>query len=108
MLALVLGNGPLWNCAPRLRQLGIRCQHFTKDTVCDLNHDSAELIYLLPFKTLAGADCPQLRVKLAQANRCYIVVSDQLSLAEIMNAGRVAAYDVLLASDGDELWFAAV
>src|SRR6266480_974869 len=108
MLALVLGNGPLWNCAPRLRQLGVRCQHFTKDTVRDLNHDSAELIYLLPFKTLADADWPQLRVKLAQANRCYIVVSDQLSSAEIMNAARDGAYDVLLASDGDERWLEAL
>src|SRR5437773_3174414 len=108
MLALVLGNGPLWNCAPRLRQLGIRCQHFSKDTVRDLNHDSAELIYLLPFKTLADADWPQLRVKLAQANRCYIVVSDQLSSAEIMNAARDGAYDVLLASDGDERWLEAL
>ena len=108
MLALVLGNGPLWNCAPRLRQLGIRCQHFSKDTVRDLNHDSAELIYLLPFKTLADADWPQLRVKLAQANRCYIVVSDQLSSAEIMNAARDGAYDVLLTSDGDERWLEAL
>src|SRR5947208_3974412 len=108
MLALVLGNGPLWNCAPRLRQLGIRCQHFSKDTVRDLNHDTAELIYLLPFKTLADADWPQLRVKLAQANRCYIVVSDQLSSAEIMNAARDGAYDVLLASDGDERWLEAL
>src|SRR5438093_9040030 len=108
MLALVLGNGPLWNCAPRLRQLGIRCQHFSKDTVRDLNHDSAELIYLLPFKTLADADWPQLRVKLAQANRCYIIVSDQLSSAEIMNAARDGAYDVLLTSDGDERWLEAM
>src|SRR5437773_562031 len=108
MLALVLGNGPLWNCAPRLRQLGIRCQHFSKDTVRDLNHDSAELIYLLPFKTLADADWPQLRVKLAQANRCYIVVSENLNSAEIMNAARDGAYDVLLCSDGDARWLEAL
>src|SRR2546430_15402965 len=108
MLALVLGNGSLGSGAPRLRQLGIRCQHFSKDTVRDLNHDSAELIYLLPFKTLADADWPQLRVKLAQANRCYIVVSDQLSSAEIMNAARDGAYDVLLTSDGDERWLEAL
>src|SRR5256885_68480 len=108
MLALVLENGSLWSCAPRLRQLGIRCQNFSKDTVRDLSHDSAELVYLLPFKTLADADWPQLRVKLAQANRCYIIVSDQLSSAEIMNAARDGAYDVLLTSDGDERWLEAL
>src|SRR2546423_263227 len=108
MLALVLENGSLGSCAPRLRQLGIRCQNFSKDTVRDLSHDSAELVYLLPFKTLADADWPQLRVKLAQANRCYIIVSDQLSSAEIMNAARDGAYDVLLTSDGDERWLEAL
>src|SRR5256714_1875841 len=108
MLALVLENGSLGSCAPRLRQLGIRCQNFSKDTVRDLSHDSAELVYLLPFKTLADADWPQLRVKLAQANRCYIIVSDQLSSAEIMNAARDGAYDVLLCSDGDERWLEAL
>src|SRR5437016_7051955 len=108
MLALLFGNGPISVLEPRLTKLGIRCQPFNKDTVRDLNHDSAELIYLLPFKTLADADWPQLRVKLAQANRCYIVVSDQLSSAEIMNAARDGAYDVLLASDGDERWLEAL
>src|SRR5881392_679839 len=104
MLALLFGNGSLSTVEPRLTKLGIRFQQFTKDSIRDLSHDTVDVIYLLPFKTLADADLPQLRVKLAQANRCYIVVSDQLSSAEIMNAARDGAYDVLLASDGDERW----
>jgi len=108
MVALLLGAGRVSSFEPRLTKLGVRCQHFTRDTVRDLNHDSAELIYLLPFKTLTEPDWPQLRVKLAQANRCYIVVSDNLSSAEIMNAARDGAYDVLLSTDGDERWTAAL
>jgi DNA-binding NtrC family response regulator len=108
MLALLLGNGTVSGLEPRLSKLGIRWQHFTKDTIRDLNHDSAELIYLLPFKTLGDLDWPQLRVRLAQANRCYIVVSSNLSSAEIMNAARDGAYDVLLSADGDERWLEAL
>src|SRR3989442_1252903 len=108
MLVLFLANGPIPDLEARLTKLGIRSQHFNKDTIRDLNHDSAEIVYLLPFKTLSEADWPQLRVKLAQANRCYIVVSDQLSSAEIMNAARDGAYDVLLHSDRDERWLEAL
>ncbi|PYM11012.1 MAG: DNA-binding response regulator [Verrucomicrobia bacterium] len=108
MLVLLLGNGPVPSFEPRLTKLGIRFQHFSKDTLRDLNHDSAEMIYLLPFKTLTDADWPQLRVKLAQANRCYIVVSENLNSAEIMNAARDGAYDVLLCSDGDARWLEAL
>src|SRR6266536_610131 len=108
MLALLLGNGSLSSVEPRLTKLGIRFQNFNKDTIRDLNHDSAELVYLLPFTILAEPDWPQLRVRLAQANRCYMVVSDALSSAEIMNAARDGAYDVLLYSDGDERWLEAM
>ena len=108
MLVLLFGTGSLANIEPRLTKLGIRCQRFTKDAVRDLNHDSGELVYLLPFKALCEPDWPQLRVRLAQANRCYIVVSDNISSAEIMNAARDGAYDVLLHSDRDERWLEAL
>jgi len=108
MLALLFGTGPLSGVEPRITKLGIRCQHFTKETVRDLSHDSAELVYLLPFKTLTDPDWPQLRVRLAQANRCYIVVSDELNSAEIINAARDGAYDVLLYSDDDDRWLEAL
>src|SRR5438034_7723285 len=108
MLALLFGNGSLSTVEPRLTKLGIRFQHFNKDTIRDLNHESAELIYLLPFTILNELDWPQLRVRLAQANRCYIVVSDTLNSAAIMNAARDGAYDVLLFSNGDERWLEAL
>src|SRR5882762_9108110 len=104
MVVLLLGSGRISTIEPRLTGLGIRCQHFSKDSVRDLNHDSAELVYLLPFKTISEPDWPLLRVRLAQANRCYIIVSEILGSAEIMNAARDGAYDVLLHSDTDERW----
>src|SRR6266516_5224576 len=107
MLALLFGNGSLSTVEPRLTKLWIRFQHFTKDTIRDLNHDSAELVYLLPFGALSDIDWPQLRVRLAQANRCYSVVSDALNSAAIMNAARDGAYDVLLYPDADERWLEA-
>src|SRR5437879_4546162 len=104
MVALILSNGQMANIEPRLTKLGLRCQHYNKDSIRDLNHDSAELIYLLSFRTLADPDWPHLRVRLAQANRFYIVITDSLNSAEIMNAARDGAYDVLLHSDSDERW----
>src|ERR1051325_2015730 len=103
MVTFLLGNGPSF-VEPRLTKLGIRVQHFTRDSIRDLNHDSVELIYLLPFNTLLESDCPPLRVRLAQANRCYVVVSETLTSAEIMMAARDGAYDVLLQADSDERW----
>src|SRR5437870_13734896 len=107
MLVLLLGNGPVPSFEPRLTKLGIRFQHFSKDTLRDLNHDSAEMIYLPPFKTLTDADWPHPRVKLAQANRCYIAVSENLNPAEILNTAQDRAYDVLLCSDGAARWLEA-
>src|SRR5437660_1410585 len=104
MVIYLLGNGQTSFAEPRLAKLGIRVQHFTRDSIRDLNHDTVELIYLLPFKTLLESDWPHLRVRLAQANRCYIVVSETLTSAEIMTAARDGAYDVLLQPDSDERW----
>ena len=108
MVIYLLGNGQPSFVEPRLAKLGIRVQHFTKDSIRDLNHDTVDLVYLLPFKTLLDSDWPRLRVRLAQANRCYIVVSSNLSSAEIMNAARDGAYDVLLSADGEERWLEAL
>src|SRR5437870_12218926 len=104
MVIYLLSNGQTSFVEPRLTKLGIRVQHFTKDSIRDLNHDTIDLIYLLPFKTLLESDWPHLRVRLAQANRCYIVVSETLTSAEIMSAARDGAYDVLLEADSDERW----
>src|SRR5436190_15959356 len=104
MVIYLLSNGQTSFAEPRLAKLGIRVQHFTRDSIRDLNHDTVDLIYLLPFKTLLESDWPHLRVRLAQANRCYIVVSETLSSAEIMSAARDGAYDVLLQPDSEERW----
>src|SRR6266568_1259929 len=104
MVIYLLGNSQTSFVEPRLTKLGIRVQHFTQDSIRDLNHDTVDLIYLLPFKTLLKSDWPHLRVRLAQANRCYVVVSETLTSAEIMTAARDGAYDVLLQADGDERW----
>src|SRR5205809_6054298 len=108
MVTYLLGNGQTSFVEPRLTKLGIRVQQFTKDSVRDLSHDTVDLIYLLPFKTLLESDWPHLRVRLAQANRCYVVVSDTLGSAEIMTAARDGAYDVLLQPDSDERWSEAL
>src|SRR2546426_10988471 len=91
MVIYLLGNGQTSFVEPRLTKLGIRVQHFSKDSIRDLNHDTVELIDLLPFKTLLESDWPHLCVRLSQANRCYIVVSETLTYAVLMTAARNGA-----------------
>src|SRR2546422_2619238 len=108
MVVFTLSDGQSDKVEMRLGQLGIRNQRFALRSVQDLGHDSAELIYLVPFSALGGANWPQFRVRLAQANRYFIVVGEILSSADIMNAARDGAFDVLVLSDTDSRWKTAM
>ena len=108
MVVFTLSDAQSDRAQVRLAQLSVRNQRFTLNSVQDLSHDSAELIYLVPFSALGGVDWPQFRVRLAQANRYFIVVGETLSSADIMNAARDGAFDVLLFSDTDDRWKEAI
>ncbi len=92
----------------RLASLDITRRRFSASNVADLAHDNAEAVYLLPWEALSDAEWPQLRVRLTQANRCYVVAGEQLQTAEIMAAARDGASDVLQLSDTDDRWRAAL
>ena len=92
----------------RLDHFAARAQRVSKDTIQDLSHNSAETIYLVPHTALNRPDWPRLRVRLAQGNRYYIMVGDDLDSAAIMSAARDGAFDVLLLADGDDRWLAAM
>jgi DNA-binding NtrC family response regulator len=89
----------------KLASMGVTAQQFTRETIQDLNHDTVEVVYVVPTEAIQdGSNWPQLRVRLAQANRYYLVVGHQLRTADIVSATRDGAFDVLLLHDSEQRW----
>ncbi len=81
---------------------------FSPTRVQELTNDSADVVYLIPFGALREAGWNGLRVRLAHANRQYVIVGHGLGSADFMRAARDGAADVLEESDNDERWRAAI
>jgi len=92
----------------RLSTLGLNYQRFSPDSIKDLNHHSSETIYLVPREILEGEGWSRLRAKLAEANRYFVVVGQNLTSSHIVQATRDGAYDVLLLEDADARWMDAL
>jgi DNA-binding NtrC family response regulator len=108
-MRLFILNGDQANATQtKLAALKVPTQRFTRDTVQDLSHDSAEMVFMVPAEAARDEGWPQLRVRLAQANRYYLVVGRNLSTAEIVNATRDGAFDVLSFHDSDTRWSEAI
>lgn len=108
MIICILNVGNTKWIESRLVGLGFHCQRFNSDIIKELDHGSEDLVYLVPSESLHSAEWPQLRVRLSQANRYYIVTGKNLSSAEIVNAARDGAYDVMLMEDSDDRWISAI
>ena len=92
----------------RLMRLGISFQQYTPDSILELGHDTSDQVYFVDHSDLQGADWALLRVRMAQANRYYIVAGAGLASSQIVNAVRDGAYDVLLNEDSDARWQEAI
>lgn len=88
----------------RLMRLGISFQQYTPDSILELGHDTSDQVYFVDHNDLQGSDWALLRVRMAQANRYYIVAGAGLASSQIVNAVRDGAYDVLLNEDSDARW----
>lgn len=92
----------------RLAGLGFNCQRFSADKIHELSHQYRDFVYMVPVATLAGSGWPALRVRLAQANRHYIVTGKGSTSEEIVMAVRDGAHDFLLLEDPDTRWESAI
>jgi DNA-binding NtrC family response regulator len=92
----------------KLTPLKIPNQRFTAEAIRDLNHETGDVVYVVAFETSQQDSWPQLRVRLAQANRYYLVVGENLMTNQIVAATRDGAFDVLLLSDPNERWVDAI
>src|SRR5690606_33469797 len=64
--------------------------------------------YIIPVATLSTPGWPGLRVRLAQANRHYIVAGQNAPTEQIVMAVRDGAHDFLQLEDGDKRWESAI
>ncbi len=92
----------------RLSALGFNCQRFTAENIHELSHLYQDFVYMVPVATLAGPGWPALRVRLAQANRHYIVMGRASRSEQIVMAVRDGAHDFLLMEDDDKRWEDAI
>ena len=104
MIIKVLQDGDSNNFQLRLHQLELPASCSADLQIKELGHGSSELIYLVGFTLTHSDEWPALRVRLAHSNRFYIVVGEELITADIVNAMRDGAYDVLSLEDPDERW----
>lgn len=92
----------------RLSTLGFNCQRFTPEKIQELSHRYADFVYIIPVATLATPGWPGLRVRLAQANRHYVVAGQNAPTEQIVMAVRDGAHDFLQLEDGDKRWESAI
>jgi two-component system response regulator FlrC len=104
----ILNSPSISQVEAKLAPLKFPCQRFNTEAVRDLNHETGDVVYLLPFDAVQLASWPQLRVRLAQANRYYLVVGEDLMSQQIVSATRDGAFDVLLLSDSNDRWLDAI
>ena len=70
----------------------------------ELTGESTDVIYLMPTDAMARPDWSQLRVRLARANRQFVMTGFNLTTAQIMAAVRDGASDIVDQKDDDERW----
>lgn len=92
----------------RLAELPLTVFELAQEAVEDLRESTAGLVYVASFAAMQHPSWPRLRVRLAQANRRFLIASPRLGSADFMAAARDGAADVLLLSDDDDRWLAAL
>jgi DNA-binding NtrC family response regulator len=91
----------------KLAPLKVSHRRFAREAIQDLNHETGDVVYLVPFEMTQHESWPQLRVRLAQANRYYLVVGEALMTGQIVAAIRDGAFDILLLADPGDRWLDA-
>lgn len=101
---IILCSGKLSDAiAARLNENGIRYVDFDGE-VSQLDARSAADSLIGPISALPQKEWPQLRARIAETNRLFIAADSKLSTAQIVNATRDGAQDVLDLKDDDERW----
>lgn len=103
MTITLFPGSPYERIATRLKAAGIAFRDFSGE-VPPLNSRTCADLSIIPMGALSRPDWPQLRARIWWAHRLFIVVGAKLRTAQIVNATRDGAHDVLDLADDDERW----
>lgn len=95
MQSLVLSLDRRTGIIPRLASCGMAPRHGESTDIRSLDEHSLSQVYVVPFDRMARGDWAEVRVQLARAARYYVVVGEDLSSEQIVEATRDGAYDVI-------------
>lgn len=91
-------------CEQRATRLGYACRRLDPAEVPGLEASNVDDLCLIPFELLDDGGWPQLRARLWRANRTFVVAGSKLSTAQVMQAARDGAQDVLDQRDPEDRW----
>ncbi|MBS0656947.1 MAG: sigma 54-interacting transcriptional regulator [Verrucomicrobia bacterium] len=91
-------------CEQRATRLGYACRRLEPTEVPGLEAGNVDDLCLIPFELLAEPAWPALRARLWRANRTFVVAGSKLTTAQVMQAARDGAQDVLDQRDTEERW----
>ena len=94
----------------RLRAIGAPGRRVQTDVISPLEHDSSDLVYVLPFAAIEEDNWPQFRTQLFHSNRRFILVGEweSVSSSEIVQGMRDGAHDFITFEDPDSRWMSAL
>ncbi len=93
----------------KLQSMGVRVQLQAPERIQTLERETTEIVYLVPYALVETPGWNEHRVRLARANRYYVVLGDGLDTRRIMAAARDGAHDVIdLQADSEERWLTAL
>jgi len=90
--------------APRVEEAGIERRMVTESGIDDLSQRNADEVLIVPFPVLKAPDWATLRVRLAQANRMFIVGGRAMKTEGIMLAAKDGAFDVIDTRESRQRW----
>lgn len=104
MHALILNSELLPEIQIRVDAADIARTLVVESGISDLGQDNHGEVLIVPLPVLKEHSWPSLRVRLAQANRMFIVAGRRMNTESVMLAARDGAFDVLDVRDPRTRW----
>jgi DNA-binding NtrC family response regulator len=108
IMRALLPSQPEMPSRRRLESLGVICRPYSTTQVPELDRSTADCVCVVDESITLSDQWPQLRVRLARANRFFLEVVSRADTARVANAMRDGAFDVVANTDDDNRWRDAV
>lgn len=93
----------------RVSELGWQCQEYATSQISDLSEESWRSVYIVTWKVTQDPELwPEIRKKLALANRFFIVCGHRLESGDLVRCMKDGAFDVAEDADSENRWISAL